>query len=109
MIVLKVIGWAIVVALIVYISKLSFSEMCKPIGGDGLLIKTLIKLSLAMTVVILMVSLLSQSFTPTGITHAWMMAKSYVSGLLIPCMFLMIIDTFATFTDIKRSIEEEGK
>lgn len=107
MIVLKVIGWTITVALIVYILKLTFSESCKPIGGDKVLIKLLIKILLAMAVVILMVSLLNQPFTLTGITHAWMIAKSYVSALLIPCMFLMVIDTLVTFTNIKRSLERE--
>lgn len=107
MIVLKVIGWTIVVALIVYILKLAFSESCKPIGGDELSFKALIKVSLAMAVVILMVSLLNQSFTLTGIIHTWIMAKSYVSALLIPCMFLMVIDTLVTFTNIKRSLERE--
>lgn len=107
MIVLKIIGWTIVVALIVYILKLGFSEGCKLIVGDKVLIKLLIKMLLAMAVVILMVSLLNQPFTLTGITHAWMMAKSYVRVFLIPCMFLMVIDTLVIFTNIKRSLERE--
>lgn len=106
MIVLKVIGWTIVVALIVYILKLAFSESCKPIGGDELSFKALIKVSLAMAVVALMVSLLNQPFTPTGITHAWMLARNEVGGCLILCMFSMMIDTFTTFIDIKRNIEK---
>lgn len=106
MIVLKVIGWAIVVALIVYILKLAFSEACQPIGGDNLDIKTLIKLGLALAVVPLMVSLLNYPFTLTGITHAWMLARNDVGGMLIICMILMMIDTFVTFVGIKRSIEE---
>lgn len=106
MIVLRVIEWIIVAALIVYVLKLAFSEMCKPIGGDGLIIRTTIKLGLAIAGVTLMTSLLNYPFTLTGITHAWMLAKNYVGGVLIPCMILMIIDTFVTFIGIKRSIEE---
>lgn len=106
MIVLKVIGWVITVVLIVYVLKLVFSGMCKPIGGDQLIIKTAIKVGLASVVVTLMVSLLNQPFTLASITHAWMLAKSYVDGILIPCMILMVIDTFATFISIKRSIEK---
>lgn len=106
MIVLKVIGWAIVVALIVYILRLALSEMCKPIGGDEVSTKTSIKVSLATAVVALMVSLLNQPFTLTGITHAWMLAKNEVGGCLSLCMFLMMIDTLVTFIDIKRSLEK---
>lgn len=106
MIVLKVIGWVITVVLIVYVLKLAFSEACKPIGDDELTIKTLIKLGLAMVVVELMVCLLNQPFTLTGITHAWILAKSYVDAILIPCMILMVINAFATFINIKRNIEK---
>lgn len=106
MIVLRVIGWIITIALIVYILKLAFSEMCKPIGGDKSIVKTLIKLGLAMAVVALMVCLLNQPFTITGIAHAWMLAKNDVGESLILCMFSMMIDTLVTFVDIKRSIEK---
>lgn len=106
MIVLKVIGWVITVVLIVYVLKLVFSGMCKPIGDDELDVKTLIKLGLAMAVVPLMVSLLNQPFTLASITHAWMLAKNDVGGSLILCMFSMMIDTFATFSDIKRNMEK---
>lgn len=106
MIVLRVIGWIIVVTLIVYVLKLAFSEMCKPIGGDGLIIRTTIKLGLAIAGVTLMTSLLNQPFTLAGITHAWILAKSYVDGILIPCMILMVVDAFATFINIKRNIEK---
>lgn len=106
MIVLRVIGWAITVVLIVYVLKLSFSEACKPIGGDESTIKVLIKLGLAIAVVELMVSLLNQPFTLTGIIHAWILVKSYVNAILVPCMILMVIDAFVTFVGIKRSIKE---